>query len=48
LAGSRKNSHKHHRHVSEHSDGDDDKDNDDHPIIPEDELILLASEMEEV
>ena len=34
--------------MSEHSDGDDDEDNDDHPIIPKDELILLASEMEEV
>ena len=49
LAGScKKNSRKHRRHVGEHSDGDDDKDDDDNTIIPEDELILLASAMEEV
>ena len=49
LAGSRKkNSRKRHRHVGEHSDGDDDEDDDDNTIIPEDELILLASAMEEV
>jgi hypothetical protein len=49
LAGSRKkNSRKRHRHVCEHSDRDDDKDDDDNTIIPEDELILLASTMEQV
>jgi hypothetical protein len=42
------NSHKRHRHVCEHSDRDDDKDDDDNTIIPEDELILLASTMEQV
>ena len=46
LAGSRKNSRKRHHHVSKHSDADED--NDDNPIIPEDELILLVSAMEEV
>ena len=48
LVGSRKNSRKHHRHVCEHSDRDDDEDDDDYTIIPEDELILLASTMEQV
>ena len=48
LVGSRKNSHKRHRHVCEHSDRDDDEDDDDYTIIPEDELILLASTMEQV
>jgi hypothetical protein len=48
LAGSRKNSRKRRRHGSEHSDADADEDDDDNPIIPEDELILLASTMEEV
>ena len=50
LAGSRKNSRKHHHHVSKHWDGDGDEgeDNDDNPIIPKDELILLVSVMEEV
>ena len=47
LAGSRKNSRKR-RHVCEDSDRDDDEDDDDNTIIPEDELILLASTMEEV
>jgi hypothetical protein len=48
LAGSCKNSCKHHHHVSKHWEGDEDEDDKDNPIIPEDELILLASEMEEV
>ena len=48
LVGSRKNSRKCRRHVYEDSDRDDDKDNDDYTIIPEDELILLASTMEQV
>jgi hypothetical protein len=48
LAGSSKNTRKRHHHVSEHSDGDDDEGNDDNPIFPEDELILLAAEMEQV
>ena len=48
LVGSHKNSCKRHRHVCEHSDRDDDEDDDDYTIIPEDELILLASAMEEV
>ena len=48
LVGSRKNSRKRRRHVCEHSDRDDDEDDDDYTIIPEDELILLASTMEQV
>ena len=48
LVGSRKNSRKRHRHVCEHSARDDDEDDDDYTIIPEDELILLASTMEQV
>ena len=42
------NSRKRCRHVCEHSDRDDDEDDDDYTIIPEDELILLASTMEQV
>jgi hypothetical protein len=48
LAGSRKNSRKRHRHGSELGHGGEDEDDDDNPIIPEDELILLASIIEGV
>mgnify|MGYP003396388388 CR=1 FL=1 len=43
LVGSRKNSRKRRRHGSELGHGGEDEDDDDNPIIPEDELILLAS-----
>jgi hypothetical protein len=48
LAGSRKNSRKRRRHDSELGHGGEDEDDDDNPIIPEDELILLASIIEGV
>ena len=48
LAGSRKNSRKRRRHGSELGHGGEDEDDDDNPIIPEDELVLLASIIEGV
>jgi hypothetical protein len=48
LGTRRKNSHKRHRHVTEHPGQEDDEDDDDSSVIPEDELVLLATQMEQV
>jgi hypothetical protein len=49
MRGSRKNSHKRHRHLTEFSDLSDEEDDDDNTsVIPKDNVGLLATQLAQV
>ena len=48
MRGSCKNSHKRRRHMMESDDQSDEEEDDDSSVIPEDDLVLLATQLAEV